>query len=475
MASILIIDDDEAAAGELAGHLGKTAGYTVVRAQGGRDGLALFDRVRPDVVLLDLGLPDAKQLDLLGRAAGGDAVVLGLAEGSAETATALAAMQGGAENVLAKPLDASRLALLVDRAVEKARLRKVSRYLSTRRGATLGAVGASPTMRDLNEQIEMLARSDRTTVLIFGESGSGKARVAEWIHAHSPRAAGPFVELSCAATPAAVLDAQLFGDEREPAAAAGANGEPRLTTATRVGLLEVADGGTLFLDEVGDLPQELQPKLLSVLESRRFRRLHGIDEIATNIRLIAATSKDLVNEVTGGNFREDLYYRLSVMPVYLPPLRARLREDLTELVGSVYAELRPQLPEAPAALPDEVMERLLAYSWPGNIRELRNVLERAMLLARGAPRLVPAHLPAEVRAAAGGAGGARTAGDGGGAGGGAAGERHVPRTLDEVERMHIERTLRAHNGNRTHASRELGISRATLIKKIKQYGLDGAR
>jgi two-component system response regulator HydG len=173
------------------------------------------------------------------------------------------------------------------------------------------------------------------------------------------------------------------------------------------------------------------------------------------VRLIAATGKDLVSAVTDGQFREDLYYRLSVMPINLPPLRARSREDLLELIARLVEELRPNLIEAPTELDDEVLERLLKYSWPGNIRELRNVLERAMIMARGLERVAVAHLPMEVRDASG-----------------SGVDHHVPRTLSEVERIHIDRTLRAHNANRTRAARELGISRATLIKKIKEYGLE---
>jgi two-component system response regulator HydG len=177
--------------------------------------------------------------------------------------------------------------------------------------------------------------------------------------------------------------------------------------------------------------------------------------MTADVRLIAATGKDLVSEVTDGRFREDLYYRLSVMPINLPPLRARSREDLLELIARLVEELRPSLAEAPTDLDDEVLERLLKYAWPGNIRELRNVLERAMIMARGGERVGLSHLPTEVREASG-----------------AGVDHHIPRTLSEVERIHIDRTLRAHNANRTRAARELGISRATLIKKIKEYGLE---
>jgi transcriptional regulator with PAS, ATPase and Fis domain len=282
------------------------------------------------------------------------------------------------------------------------------------------------------------------------------------IHARSPRAGMPFVEVNCAALTGGSLDAELFGQEHAAPGANGSNGTDGGAVAAnngfKPGLFEVASGGSVFLDEIGDLDAHLQPKLLRVLEGKAFRRVGGTQEICANIRLIAATGKDLVNEVTAGTFREDLYYRLNVMPVYLPPLRARAREDVLELVAHVIGELRPSLPDAPAAVSEAALERMLRYSWPGNIRELRNVLERAMIMSRGQPSIGPEHLPGDVREAAGGAAAA-------------AGGHHVPKSLDEVERTHIERTLRAHTGNRTHTARELGISRATLIKKIKAYGL----
>jgi len=211
----------------------------------------------------------------------------------------------------------------------------------------------------------------------------------------------------------------------------------------------------LFVDEIGELGTHLQARLLRVFEGKGFRRVGGTREISTDVRVIAATNRDLVNEVNEGRFREDLYYRLSVMPLYLPPLRARSREDLVELMGRIVDDLRPHMPAAPQGISDEALNRLLRHAWPGNIRELRNVLERAMIVGRGAEQIEVRHLPADVRDLSV-----------------PLSEQHVARTLEEVERVHIERTLRVHNANRTHAARELGISRATLIKKIKEYGLN---
>jgi two-component system, NtrC family, response regulator AtoC len=446
MPSVLIIDDEPAITAALATFFERSGGHGVFRAHSGEEGIETFRRVRPDLVLLDLKLPDMSGFDVLAAIRDDNPVVI-MVTGHGDVPLAVQAMQTGAENFLTKPVELTHLAVAAERAFEKARLRRMNSYLAERRdGATSRVLlGASQDMRDLAEQIDLLAASDRTTVLLCGESGTGKGRMAEYIHAHSPRSTRPFIEINCAALTATSLDSDLFGHERGPDDA----------RETKPGLFEVADGGTIFLDEIGDLDSTLQPKLLRVLEGKSFRRLGGTQEISSNVRLVTATSKDLVNEVNAARFREDLYYRLSVMPVSLPPLRARSREDLLQLIASVLDELRPQLLDAPTTIADGALERLLRYAWPGNIRELRNVLERAMIMARGHDRIAPEHLPAEVRDATG-----------------LGVEHHVARTLEEVERIHIERTLKAHNGNRTHAADELGISRATLIKKIKEYGLN---
>jgi transcriptional regulator with PAS, ATPase and Fis domain len=268
--------------------------------------------------------------------------------------------------------------------------------------------------------------------------------VASLLHSQSPRARKAFVEVNCASLRPESLDSELFGVEAGP--------EPGAVTTP--GAFEIADGGTIFLDEIGDLDQTLQPKLVRVLEGKGFRRVGGRDEITPNVRVIAASSKDLSAEVAAGHFREDLYYRLAVMPIQLPPLRLRVREDLLELIAAVQDSLLASLPGAPTALTDAALDSILRYNWPGNIRELRNVLERAMLMARGLPAVDIVHLPREVQHASG-----------------AEVTHHEPRSLNEVERAHIDRTLRAHGHNRTHAAKELGISRATLIKKIREYDL----
>jgi two-component system response regulator AtoC len=444
MASILIIDDEVAIATAFAMFFRHDGQHSVAEAYTGAEGIAAFNRLRPDLVLLDVRLPDMTGFDVLAAIREHHPVVI-MVTAFGDVPMAVDAMHKGAENFLTKPVDLSHLQVSAERALEKSALRRLSRWLSEKRGGGRDLVfGSSPTMRELQAQLTLLGASDRTTALILSESGAGKGRVAEMLHAQSPRARKPFVEINCATLRPESLDSELFGVEAglEPGA------------VTKPGAFEIADGGTIFLDEIGDLDPTLQPKLVRVLEGKGFRRVGGREEINPNVRVIAASSKELAEEVAAGRFREDLYYRLAVMPIHLPPLRLRVREDLLELIAALQDALLKSLPGAPTALTDAALDAILRYSWPGNIRELRNVLERAMLMARGLPAVDIVHLPREVQNASG----AETS-------------HHEPRSLTEVERAHIDRTLRAHSHNRTHAAKELGISRATLIKKIREYEL----
>lgn len=442
MPTVLLIDDDPDVTTAVSTRFERD-GYRVVHARSGEEGAQAIARDRPDLVVVAARLPDESAGDLLARVRDLSPVAVVLAsEGDEELA--VEAMRQGAEGFVAKPVRARHLEAAVERGLEKARLRQLVRRLAERRAVPIGTFfGNSPQMQEVADQIQMLATNDRLTVLLVGESGTGKGRLARAIHALSPRRDGPFVETSCAGVAPTALDLELFGQE----AGSGDDGG-------RPGLVEAAHQGTLFLDEMGQLDPALQPKLLRVLEGKGARRTGGIRDVRVDVRLVAATTRDLVQEVTEGRLREDLYYRLSVMPVHLPPLRAWSRDDLRQLIERIQDELRSAVPAAPAVVDPGALDCLSRYAWPGNVRELRNVLERAMILARGEPLVRERHLPAEVR-------------DMGVTGA----EEHVPRTLEEVERVHIGRTLRAHEGNRTRAARELGISRATLIKKIREYGL----
>jgi DNA-binding NtrC family response regulator len=444
MASILIIDDEVAIATAFAMFFRHDGAHQVTEAYTGQDGIDAYRRIRPDLVLLDVRLPDMTGFDVLAAIREDHPVVI-MVTAYGDVPMAVDALHKGAENFLTKPVDLSHLAAAAERALEKAQLRRLSRWLTTKRGSGKDLVfGNTVPMRELQAQIALLAGSDRTTALVLGESGAGKGRVAELLHSTSPRKEKPFVEVNCATLRPESLDSELFGVE----ASAATGG------ATTRGAFEIADGGTLFLDEISDLDPVLQPKLLRVLEGKGFRRVGGVAEITPNVRVVAASSKDLAGEVAAGRFREDLYYRLAVMPIKLTPLRERAREDVVELVANVQDSLQASVPGAPTTLSDDALDAILRYGWPGNIRELRNVMERAMLMARGLPAVDLEHLPREVQGASG-----------------AAVSHHEPRSLSEVERAHIDRTLRAHAHNRTHAARELGISRATLIKKIREYDL----
>jgi transcriptional regulator with PAS, ATPase and Fis domain len=300
-------------------------------------------------------------------------------------------------------------------------------------------------MEELRRQIEVLAEGS-APILLSGETGSGKGWAARLIHSSSPRRAAPFVEVNCAGLSATFLDSELFGHEK--GAYTGAR-------AQKLGLFEIANGGTLFLDEVGDLAPELQPKLLKVLESQRFRRLGGTREIEVDVRLVAATHHDLPQAVKTGRFRQDLFYRLAVLPLHLPALRERGREDIMQLASRILAELRAKTGRGPSRFAPDTLELLARHSWPGNIRELRNVLERVMLLAGNAEELRPEHLPLELR----GSGECEPE----------VGDDDL--SLQAVERRHIARVLLHSGGNRAAAARVLGVTRATLYKKLKQYDL----
>jgi DNA-binding NtrC family response regulator len=443
--SVLIVDDD-ADLRRTVGDYFERLGYQVWREDSGEAAIETYALHRPEVVLLDLKLPDLDGLQVLEELRRQDAAVL-LMTGHGDIETAVRAMQLGAENFLEKPVDMPLLAAAAARALDKVRLKRHNALLVSRQAPGGDDIlGVSGAMRDLTRQVVLLAESERTTVLITGESGTGKGWVARLIHRLSARRDAPFVDVNCANLSATFLDSELFGHEK------GAFTDAK---ELKQGLFEVADRGSLFLDEIAELAAELQPKVLKALEDKSFRRLGGTRELVVDVRLIAATNHDIGEAVRSGKFREDLYYRLNVIPLHLPPLRERTRDDRLALLKRLFADLRVELPESPADISSEALERLLVYPWPGNIREMRNVLERALIVGRGAERLGPEHLTAEF--------------------GRRAGEplsREQSLSLEEVERRHIERTLRRHDSNRTRAAAELGISRATLITKIKVYGLD---
>ena len=344
MADTVLLIDDDAVVLKVVGDYLEKSGWEVHREGTAENGLEAFHRLRPAVVIVDLHLPDANGLDVLEQLrAKGAAVILLTGQGDIETA--VRAMQLGAENFITKPPDMVHLAAAVARVGEKVRLARQNALLrsggrSEAHEDSLESLGVSPGMKALAHQVGLLAASDRTTVLLTGESGTGKGWVARIIHNLSPRAKGPFVEVNCGGLSATFLDSELFGHER------GAFTDAK---ERKQGLFELADGGTIFLDEIGELSLELQPKLLKVLETKTFRRLGGTREMTVDVRLIAATNRDLVVSTREGRFREDLFYRLSVMPVHIPAVRERTREDRLALLRRLFGDLAAQMPGCPAA------------------------------------------------------------------------------------------------------------------------------
>jgi two-component system response regulator HydG len=442
----MLIVDDEVAVREALRRVFRDRDWDIATAGDAASCIEEYERNRPDIVLLDHGLPGLRGLQLLQvlRDRDPDATVLMLT-GYAEIPIAVDAMRHGAENFLTKPVDPAHLDAAVARAYEHAELRRQNRFYREQRQGELGGDAAAQTALppDLGRHLELLA-GGTAPVLLTGETGTGKGWVAQLLHARSPRAQRPFVEVNCAGLTATFLDAELFGHEK------GAFTDAK---TQKLGLFEVANGGTLFLDEIGDLAPELQPKLLKVLESQRFRRLGGTREISVDVRLIAATHHDLKAAVRAGRFREDLYYRLAVFPLHLPPLRERGRETTHALAQQFLADLRRRVGRGPTSFSSEALVHLLRHEWPGNLRELRNTIERLLLLARDDEQIGVAHLPADLRAQS--AEGALTA------------EIEGDLSLAAAERRHIARVLAHVGGNRVRAAKVLGISRATLYKRLQ--------
>ncbi|MEX0907468.1 MAG: sigma-54 dependent transcriptional regulator, partial [Gemmatimonadota bacterium] len=351
--SILLVDDDVAVL-DMLGRFFEKRGWNVQRAADASGALEQYERERPDVVLLDIGLPGVSGLRLLEvlRSRDPDTTVIMLTA-QAEIGTAVEAMQLGAENFLTKPVELAHLEAASARALEKAELRRRNRFMAERQNDASGtsSLGRTPVMRAIARQVEILAATD-ATVLITGETGTGKGYIAQMLHALSARASRPFIDINSAGLSATFLESEIFGHEK------GAFTDAR---EQRRGLLEVAHTGTFFLDEVGELATPLQPKLLKVLESRRFRRLGGTRELEVDVRLIAASNLDLESAVRDGTFREDLFYRLNVLPLRLPPLRERGREEIADLAVRSLLDLRRRVGRGPARFSPEALARFAGY------------------------------------------------------------------------------------------------------------------
>jgi DNA-binding NtrC family response regulator len=442
MARLLLVEDESLLRWALRARLVR-AGHEVDEAAALHEADELLRKRRPDVVLLDVNLPDGNGIDFLAaqhEKLSESIVLVFTADGRVEDA--VRAMKLGAWDFLSKPVDQEEMLRLVDKATAFHRQgleAEDSRRTRERQGRAK-MVASSPAMQDVLRMASTVAGAGATTVLLRGETGVGKEVIARYIHSCSSRASAPLQALNCAALPEHLVESELFGYEK------GAFTDAK---SSRKGLFELADGGTVVLDEIGEVPPALQAKLLRVLEERTLRRLGGVREIAVDVRVIACTNRALENEVAAGRFREDLFYRLNVFPITIPPLRERV-EDILPLAldfvqqfgvmaGKRFTEIDPQL-----------RQRLIEHQWTGNVRELRNLMERAAILENG-PVLTGRSLPLDTvvhRAMA-------TA------------EEIVP--LDEIEYVMVQRALRASHGNQSQAARLLQVSRDQLRYRVKRY------
>jgi DNA-binding NtrC family response regulator len=457
---VLVVDDEESQRTALAAMIALW-GYTVETASDGQEALDKLNTFPANVIVTDLMMPRVSGQELLKRLkeqGGAPPAIVQTAFGNLETAVATI-HDLGAFWFLEKPVQSQALKLLIERAAAQGRLaehaERLERQLSYR-GVLGEMVGASQKMQEVFALVQQVAPS-RAAVLITGESGTGKELAARAIHALSPRRSAPFVAINCAALPDTLIESELFGHEK--GAFTGA-------VERRAGCFELAQTGTVLLDEVGDMPIGTQAKLLRVLEDQRVRRLGGKAEIQLDVRVIASTNAPLEGSIREGKFREDLYYRLNVFPIPLPPLRDR-REDIPVLVSALLEDMNLKHGTKVTDAGPEFLERLTAYSWPGNVRELRNVLERAAILA-GEGTLKPEHLPPGMGGTAGPAPVSSAASDGR--------ELRVPvgSTIEQAERALIELTLEHTKNNKTRAAEILGISQKTLFNKLKEYGAQGA-
>jgi two-component system response regulator HydG len=444
--TLLVADDDPGLRESLERTLTRE-GYRVVLASDGRAALERLQDGAVDLIVTDLKMPGLTGLELL-RAAKAIApdvdVILLTAFGTVEEA--VKAMKDGAYDFLTKPFRREQLLKLIDKALERRGLIEKNKALQKRLDDLLGqgaVIGASPAFRRMMTLVEQVADSS-ATVLILGESGAGKEGVAKAIHQGSARKAGPFVPVNCASLPETLLESELFGYEK--GAFTGAAGR-------KEGRFELADGGTLFLDEIGDLSPVTQPKILRVLQEGEFERLGGTRTIRVDVRIVVATNQDLAQMVKDKRFREDLFYRLNVITVHVPPLRER-REDIPVLAQHFLRVYAAKNNRKLDGLTDDALKRLEAYAWPGNVRELENVVERGVVLARGS-QVDVADLPAEIAGATPLPEGVVSV--------------RIGTPLAEVEQRLLDATLAATHGNKTLAAKLLGIDVRTVARKLERW------
>jgi two-component system response regulator HydG len=465
MATILIIDDNETVREGLA-HVVKKMGHAPVVASSGKEGLEKFKEARPDFVITDLKMEGLDGVEVLRSTRELDPdcpAMIVTAFGTVETA--VEAMKLGAFDFLIKPFAPEVVRLKVERALElraarraKGRLEAENAYLRGEEQLQFGdIVGSTDTMRRVFAIIDRVAPTE-TSVAIYGESGTGKELVARAIHTRSRRAQGPFIKVNCGALAETLLESELFGHEK--GAFTGA-------IKRKLGRFELADGGTLFLDEIGDISPALQTKLLRVLQEREFERVGGEATIKVDVRVVSATNKDLSKEVEAGRFREDLFYRLQVVPIHIPPLRDR-KEDLPLLAQHFITRLAPRTNPRVNGIDDAALARLYAYRWPGNVRELGNVIEQALVFTDG-EKITADALPEALRGVAPGTprAGAEAARDLAVP----SGEMALPDLLDDLEKQLIWKAFQQAKGVKTETARLLGIKTSALYYKLEKYGI----
>jgi DNA-binding NtrC family response regulator len=466
---IMIVDDERLVRWSLRQKC-EEWGYQVVEADGGEASLKLAQRESPDLVLLDVRMPDLTGIEVLDQLKkNGDARAVIMITADPQLDDVKAALKLGAYDFIGKPIDFDELHVAVKNALEATSLRTEVQTLRSEVRRTSGysnVVSVSPKMTELMNFVRKVAASEATTVLIQGESGTGKDLIAKAIHYESSRQEKPFVAINCSAIPETLMEAELFGHEK------GAFTDAK---QMKKGLFEAADGGTLFLDEIGELSPLLQAKLLRVLEDQVIRRVGGIRDMQVDVRVIAASNRDLEKAVRDGQFRQDLYYRLAIIAIFIPPLRDR-KEDIMPLVDFFIERYNRRFKKSIRGITDETRRLIFTHNWPGNVRELKNTIERGMIL-EDEPFLRPVYLPFSVGESGGRTVFERTSSaDGGQA---LPNGRTLPRlyipeggtSLEEVEHAMVELAMRQSNGNQTHAAKLLDISRDALRYKLKKFGL----
>lgn len=449
---ILVVDDEHLIRWSLEQNLSKQ-GYDVTTASTGEEALKLAKEESPDLMLLDIQLPGMNGMEVLEKVKESDEdilVIMVTAHGVLETA--VKAMRMGAYDYVNKPFNLDELAIVIKKALETGELKREVQHLrseQTKRYGIQNIVAESRHMKNVLDMVKKVAQSDASTVLVHGESGTGKELIAKAIHSESSRAERPFMAINCAAVPETLLESELMGHEK------GAFTDAK---AQKKGLFEMADGGTVFLDEIGDMEMGMQAKLLRVLEERSFRRVGGTKDVQVDVRIVSATNKDLLQSIEEKTFRNDLYYRLQVIPIFLPPLRER-PDDILTLTKHFVEHFNREFGKSVKGVSKMAEKFLLEYSWPGNIRELKNVIERAVILESG-DTLYLEHLPQEMMDSTGGV---------------SVGPINLqipPEGIDieDVECELIRQALEVANGNQSKAAKKLNLGIDAFRYRMKKFG-----